>query len=262
MLINDIFILIAAGILVGLIGSFFGIGGGVLIIPILNFLFPELPQQSIIACSLSIIAINSVIHTINYSKHYQYKYKIILSIALFSIISSVLVSLWVQHINSTLLRWIFAIFLLGISAYMVIRSDQVSENRSENSFLSSILIGISTGLISGFTGVGGGVANIPLLIRFTKIDIQQIAAYSNAIMIFTTLSAVSTFAFAGQQSLQFYSIGYLLPELILYMAIGGLIGSKAGIRINLRTEPKNYKKSLTLLFVVLSITMIIKLIIA
>lgn len=259
MILNDIFILIASGILVGLLGSFFGIGGGVLIIPALNFLFPNLPQQSVISSSLAIIAINSTIHTINYSRHFKYNYSIVLSIALFSIISSVLVSLLVQEIDSDILKWIFAIFLLSISFYMVVRSDRVNENRSAHSIKSSTLIGLSTGIISGFTGVGGGIVNIPLMIRFTKIDLQKIAAYSNFVMIFTTFSAVSTFAFAGEKQFQFYSIGYLIPEIIIFMAIGGLIGSKLGVKINLKTTQKNYKKSLTVLFVLLSLIMILKL---
>lgn len=64
MTITTIMILIVCGIVVNMTSALFGIGGGVLMVPILRTLFPEFPIQVVAACSLTIVMGTSIINLI------------------------------------------------------------------------------------------------------------------------------------------------------------------------------------------------------
>ena len=61
MTITTILILIACGILTNLMSALFGIGGGVLMVPILHALFPEFSLQMVAATSLMTVMLHTYI---------------------------------------------------------------------------------------------------------------------------------------------------------------------------------------------------------
>ena len=58
------FILILCGVMTNMMSAIFGIGGGVLMVPILYTLFPQFPLQMIAATSLTIVMGSSFINLI------------------------------------------------------------------------------------------------------------------------------------------------------------------------------------------------------
>ena len=66
-----ILILILCGVMTNIMSAIFGIGGGVLMVPILYTLFPQFPLQMIAATSLTIVMGSSFINLI-----YFYKQKV------------------------------------------------------------------------------------------------------------------------------------------------------------------------------------------
>ena len=71
-----IFILILCGVMTNIMSAIFGIGGGVLMVPILYTLFPQFPLQMIAATSLTIVMGSSFINLIYF---YKQKYRLITS---------------------------------------------------------------------------------------------------------------------------------------------------------------------------------------
>ena len=64
MSITLILILIGCGIITNIMSAIFGIGGGVLMVPILYTLFPEFPLQMVAATSLTIVMGSSMINLV------------------------------------------------------------------------------------------------------------------------------------------------------------------------------------------------------
>ena len=257
MLISDFMTLIILGLFVGVISAFFGIGGGIILVPSIALIFPELKQQHVLACSLSVIFLNSIINTYNLNKHNKLDWSIISPIAFSSVVFSFIATQYAQKLSSDTLKLIFASFALFVSFWLIRKkaSETIGEQKAF-SILTILIIGFCSGLISGFTGVGGGLIVIPLLLKFTKVTIKTVSAYSNAIMIFTALSGVVSFAL-GDVSIEtsYYSIGYVLPELIGIILIGSFFGSKIGSWINRSVKGQTYRIALSILVFIVSIKM-------
>jgi uncharacterized protein len=256
MILNDFMTLIILGLFVGVISAFFGIGGGIILVPAIALIFPNLEQQHVLACSLSVIFLNSIINTYNLSKYHKLDWKIIGPIASFSILFSFFATQFAQSLSSDTLKLIFASFALFVSFWIL--KEKPPKSASEDSFtiFTIILIGFFSGVISGLTGVGGGLVVIPLLLKFTKVTIKTVSVYSNAIMIFTALSGVASFALGKPDTIvNFYSIGYVLPELIGIIIIGSFFGSKIGTFINRKVKGKTYKIALSILVFIVSLKM-------
>ena len=68
MAFSTIFILLICGICTNMVSAIFGIGGGVLMVPILRTLFPALPIQVISATSLTIVMCTALINLLFFHK--------------------------------------------------------------------------------------------------------------------------------------------------------------------------------------------------
>ena len=63
-----ILVLFLLGLVIGPISTFFGIGGGFLIISVLYWLYPDLSPQVVISTSLGVICLNSMVNIRNFRK--------------------------------------------------------------------------------------------------------------------------------------------------------------------------------------------------
>lgn len=111
---NEIIILSLIGIIAGILGGMLGIGGGIIVIPALVFIF-GLSQKQANATSLAfMLAPTGLLAVINYYKAglVNVKYAIILSIAFF--IGAYFGSLWAIKMPVETLRKIFAIFIIAV----------------------------------------------------------------------------------------------------------------------------------------------------
>lgn len=261
MILDDFLVLITLGLFVGILSAFFGIGGGIIMVPAIAVIFPSLNQQYVLASSLGVIFINSIINTYNLSRGLLLDWKIINPIAISSIIFSFLTTQYAQQISSSSLKLIFALFSLFVSVWIFKGNTAPKDKAKKNNLLLISSIGFFSGLISGLTGVGGGLVVIPLLLKLTNVSIKSVSVYSNAIMIFTAFSGVVSFAIGKpKMTTEFYSIGYILPALIAIVLIGSFIGSKIGATINQKVNSSTYRIALSLLVFIIAIKMLLSII--
>ncbi|MWQ30357.1 sulfite exporter TauE/SafE family protein [Glaesserella parasuis] len=186
MTITTILILITCGILTNLMSALFGIGGGVLMVPILHTLFPEFSLQMVAATSLMTVMGTATINLV-----YFYKQRVpvkMKSLLLWSIGMIIGVQLGFE-ISFFIPNWaIVAVFVttLVVLALCLILAKK-SENSTACSSLKENIKGISVclfgGSVAGITGIGGGSIMAPLISLLPSVKPHQIAAYSNYMMI-------------------------------------------------------------------------------
>jgi len=240
----------------GFLSGFLGLGGAVVMIPLMLTIPPffnvgTLTMKSVAGLSMIQVFFSSIsgiiIHKKNNFVHYQSLLFIGIPMGIFSLIGSY----FSKCLNNEHILILFGFIILV--AFFLLLIDTSKENTSEISNISvnkqiSIIIGIIIGSISGIVGAGGGFILIPLMIKIFKLPLK--------ITIGTSLGIVFIGALFG-------SLGKILSLQVNYLFLlpvifGSLLSAQLGARISKITSSKILKNILLFLIAISFIQVIIK----
>ncbi|HHF1624338.1 TPA: sulfite exporter TauE/SafE family protein [Haemophilus influenzae] len=186
MALSTIFILLICGICTNMVSAIFGIGGGVLMVPILRTLFPELPIQVISATSLTIVMCTALINLLFFHKQ---KIKIDhINMILWSIAMVIGVQIGFElsfYFSTVVISLIFTVSLsaLAIKTFLNRSRTQIEVfNMPPMERAKGSISCCGGGLIAGITGIDGSIL-APLVGQLKGVKTQQIAVYTNYMMI-------------------------------------------------------------------------------
>ena len=217
--------LIPLGFVAGLLGSIIGLGGGIIIVPVLTF-FGFSPT---LASSNSIFAVfsNAVASSISYAKQKRIEYSVGLKLGLLSIPGTILGAYISSDITPSLFKILFALILISGSIYIFSKRkiEPKIYNLSKQIMILAIGASFLAGIISGLFGVGGGIIFVPLMVIAMGLSIKNAAPTSQFILLFSSISALVTHSILGHPD--FYQ------ALLLSVGAfgGGLVGARLSIEI-------------------------------
>ena len=163
----SIIVLALLGAATGLLSGLFGIGGGVVLVPML-VMFLGFEQRLAAGTSVAAILPAAVVGGIGYSLQGNVDWIAAVLLAVGVVIGAQIGSYLLSRVPTGFLRWMFMAFLLGvvISLWFVIpqRDAEIDITLLTGSLL--VLTGLITGVLSGLLGVGGGVIVVPVLMFF------------------------------------------------------------------------------------------------
>jgi uncharacterized membrane protein YfcA len=212
-----IILLFPLGIVAGIVAAILGIGGGLVMVPVLN-LVGATPLQAT-ATSLVGIFLGASSATVQnfWTKNLDFKLVIYLSLsALFT------TELGVRLANSLPPRYLllgFAVFLIA-AIFLIQLKRHVTPDRGKQGFWVTPLIGGITGLLSGLLGVGGGLVMVPLQMLWLGQNIKDAIRSSLGAITIISLWGVSSHGIKGNI---LWQEGILLG---LGSTIGGQLGAK------------------------------------
>ncbi|WP_217136176.1 sulfite exporter TauE/SafE family protein [Leucobacter chinensis] len=160
-------LLIVLGAITGLLSGLFGIGGGVVLVPML-VLFLGFQQRLAAGTSVAAILPAAIIGGISYGVQGNVDWLAAVLLAVGIVIGAQIGSYLLSRVPTGFLRWLFMIFLLGVvvSLWFVVpqRDAQIDIDLLTGALL--VVLGLVTGILSGLLGVGGGVVVVPALMFF------------------------------------------------------------------------------------------------
>ena len=256
-----IVILIFCGMLTNLMSAIFGIGGGVLMVPILYTLFPDFPLQMVAATSLTIVIGSSLINLFYfYKQKIQINYK---AMWLWSLGMIVGVQLGFEasfYLSDTIIISIFIITLTILAIRTFFRKSSVSnDNSASNENLKGIGLCFFGGSIAGMTGIGGGSIMAPLIAQLRSVSAYQIAPYTNYMMVIGGLGSLygylsKTAPFHIQYGWQ---IGYVNFTIVLIVVLSSFATSFLSMKIRGILHPDIARKLLGLILLSIAAYMFI-----
>ncbi len=195
---------LAVGAMVGLMISTTGVGGGVVVLPILTYLF-GLDALASVATANLLSMLMKISSSYMHFRMGNIPLRQSLIILLIMIPGTMLASYGVTMLNhvshhQVQLEWgINLLVLLAIlfSLYLFyhrIRQSQISQTQQSRLIKPLLLPGTGAGLVLGATGVGGGIVVLPLLLRYAQMRIKQ--AVGASLFVTMMLSGSSAFAYA------------------------------------------------------------------
>jgi uncharacterized membrane protein YfcA len=220
--------LIPLGFAAGLLGSMIGLGGGIIVVPVLTFL--GFPPTAAASNSLFAALSNAIASTISYSKQKRIEYPLGIKLGLLSIPGTVLGALISTNVAPDVFKILFGFVLIASAAYIFLRKKIETREKTISKQMMIFAIGASffAGIISSFFGIGGGIIFVPLMVVGMGMAMKKAAPTSQMILLFASLSGVIVHSLLGHPD--FLQAGLLA----IGSFIGGLVGARLSIDIKER----------------------------
>ncbi|HDL20494.1 MAG TPA: sulfite exporter TauE/SafE family protein [Nitrospirae bacterium] len=230
--------LFAAGSSVGFLSGLLGIGGGIVMFPLLHYLTPALGFDAIDVRSITGLTMiqgfcASASAMLFYNKHRLVNKSLVFSLGGALFLSSLTGALLSERMPDEPLLLIFGLLAL-IAAVMMfmprsyandyLTEDQVTFNRG-----IAIAIGIALGVFLGMVGQGGAFIIIPIMLYILKVPLRVAVGSMLAIGIFSSGAGLAGKVVTGQ--VPFLMAGAMLLGAIPFARVGGYVGKKTNTRI-------------------------------
>lgn len=157
--------LLVIGVIGGVLSGAFGVGGGILMVPLLINL-AGMDQRRAAATSLAAIIPASLAGSLTYLANGEVDVPVALIVAVGGVIGSYVGARLLRRISLPWLRWMFIALLLGVAVRMLLVAPERGAE-VELSWLTGVglvVAGLFMGIASGLFGIGGGVVLVPILI--------------------------------------------------------------------------------------------------
>lgn len=220
--------LILLGFAAGILGSMIGLGGGIVIVPVLTFL--GFPPTTAASNSLFAALSNAIASTISYSKQKRIEISLGLKLGLLSIPGTVLGAIISTDVAPDIFKILFGFVLIASAAYIFLRKQIETKEKTLSKQIMIFTVGASffAGIISAFFGIGGGIIFVPLMVVGMGMAMKRAAPTSQLILLFSSLSGVISHSLLGHPD--FTQAGFLAVGSFA----GGLVGARLSIDINER----------------------------
>ena len=162
----------ASAVIVGFMAGFFGIGGGLIMVPILFYLFSfagvekAFVMHVAIGTSFSIIIPNSIISTITHMKFKAVDFNLIKTFGAFVVIGVVLGTIFAVSLKTSSLVLFFSIMTMIFAIYFLIEKEKINPVPKKINLIYRVICGFLSGFLSAPMGIGGGVFNTPIFKMF------------------------------------------------------------------------------------------------
>lgn len=233
------------------LGAFVGLGGGVIIKPLLDLIGRDTVDvvNFISTCAVFSMSISSSIKHIRNKTKIDFRFVITLSIGavIGGILGSGTFNLLIERFDLELLKGIqgliLGLLLVASVIYINLKNKKSFDIKSP---VGIALVGLTLGFIASFLGVGGGPINVAFLVLFFSMSMKESAVYSVIIIFFSQLSKLISMGVS--QSVPQVSI-VTLAVAIVCAVLGGILGAWA----NNRSSEKTVKVIFTVIISALSL---------
>ncbi len=214
---------LASGALVGFSLGLVGGGGSILAVPLMVYLVGVPEPHVAIGTSAIAVAANAAVNLSNHARGGTVRWSCALPFAAAGIIGAFVGSIFGKMLDGQKLLALFALLMLVIAGLMLMTRARVGLPDAKMSWsnMPAILgLGLATGTLSGFFGIGGGFLIVPALMLATGMSIMNAVSSSLVAVTAFGLTTAASYAWSGL-------ISWGLAGLFIAGGIcGGLIGTR------------------------------------
>lgn len=236
--------LVLIGLASGLFSALFGVGGGIVAVPLL-LLTGRFSERPAMATSLAAIGITAVAGTVSYAAEGKVQPWEALLLGLPAAVGAYFGATWQQRVPQRRLSYLFAALLLGIAVFLAADTGSSSDvddiQLGAGVVAAAIAVGLVAGVVAGMFGVGGGILFVPALTLV--IGMGQLHAEATSL-----LAVLPTVASGIWRQRRFGNIRWQAAALLGVSSIAGVQG---GVHIALGVPEQILSRlfALLLLFV-------------
>lgn len=260
---ENIYLLIGIGFIIGTIGTLIGAGGGFILVPLLIIIHPGFSPETITAISMAVVACNAISGSVAYMSVKRVDYKAGFIFALCTIPGSILGVLTTKIIPRDIFDIVFGVVLFALAVFLFIKGGtQTSVNKPVSDHKGWVqvhltdkwnekydyaydmrkgtILSIFVGYFSPLLGIGGGIIHVPAMVEWLRFPVHIATATSHFILaIMATVSVI----------VHIYSGSYddpLILKMTIGLVIGVIPGAQLGAYLSRKIQGKMIIKALAL----------------
>lgn len=239
--ISTFLALVVTGVFAGILAGLLGVGGGIVIVPVLFFLFqsfgvsPESAMLVATATSLATIVPTSISSIRSHHQKGNVDFDLLRRWAVFILVGVLAGSWLVTRIDGTILTALFGVIATISALNMLFRTGKSTLYEKLPRTSGQTAMGVSIGFFSSMVGIGGGTISVPLLTLFnypahkavgTAAAIGLIISLPGALTMLT-LGSTPVDAPAGTFGLiNLSAFACIVPLTVLFAPVGASLAAK------------------------------------
>ncbi|OGV47322.1 MAG: permease [Legionellales bacterium RIFCSPHIGHO2_12_FULL_42_9] len=262
-ILNGALVYSLVGIAAGFLSGLFGIGGGIIVVPALLYIFKDnqfIPVLQLmrfaVGTSLAIMLFTSFVSIRSHQKLGEVLWSVYQRLWFWISIGVIAGSVATNFMPTYWIKTIFAVFLLFISWKMLTGMGRAGPNHFPSRSMNS-LVNFVIGLLSGLLGVGGGTLIIPYL-TYCGVDSHRITAVT--VLCSLTIALLGTFIFMILGSYEHYqssmTLGYIYWPAALWVAIPSMIFAPMGARLTYVLPVKQLRYAFVVLLLITAVNLL------
>jgi len=260
----EIIIFIFSGIFIGIAAGLFGIGGGLMIVPVVTYClvyFSNTPfDQAIVigvSTSLASIVITGAMAAYAHSKNNNIDHAMIKRFIPGLILGSLTIGFFIKSFPGDLLKYFFIFYTFTVAYKLFIHQEVLKKSILPNQFFSNVISFIFS-VVSGIVGIGGATLFVPFFIK-NNIPPKLAIGTSSVLGFFIGLSASIAiylgYLFSGMNNPQ--TFGFIYTPAILFLTLPSLIFIKLSAGWLLKLDDLLIKRLFSLLLIIIGIMMLL-----
>ena len=228
---------------VGFVAGLFGIGGGLITVPFLYYIFGKLGidqaylMHLAVGTSFAIIIPTSTVSVLTHHKFKAVDFDIVKSYGIFVVLGVIVGTIFAASLKTKSLVLFFSIVILFLGIYLLLLKEKEKNIIIKIKLHLKIILGFIVGFISAPMGIGGAVMNVPIL-KFFGYSINKAIGSAAAVGFLIALFGAIGFLISGSylKTNLPLSIGFLnIPAFLIFIPITTFmarIGAKTVHKIN------------------------------
>ncbi len=255
---------IALGLAVGFVAGLLGVGGGLIIVPVLIALFQAfaiasgIEPQVALGTSLASILFTSISSMRAHHRHGAVEWALVRRIAPGIVAGTLVGAVLATQMSAQILKTGFTIFLFYAATQMWL-DFQPRPHRSLPGIAGTTFAGSVIGVVSSWVGIGGGTLSVPFML-WHNVSLHRAIATSSAIGLPIAIAGATGYVLGGWGTahLPEYSLGFVYLPALAGIVIGSVITAPIGARTAHRLAVKPLKRVFALLLYALAIRMLFR----
>jgi uncharacterized membrane protein YfcA len=238
---SSILILLAAGVGTGFMSALLGIGGGAVMVPVSYWLIlgmdvaPDIAIRTALGTSLLVILPTVISGSWRHNKEKAVRWKTALILGSSALVGGLVGASLAAHLPEGILKAGFGGVILAIALWMglgILPKLRREDAEPRENFALVAACGFPIGVVSGLTGIGGGVLIVALLVLALNFPVHTAVGTSVAAIILGSLGGIVGYIVngLGVPGLLPYSIGYVNLPIWLCLAATSIPMAQLGGR--------------------------------
>ena len=262
-ILTEASILIIAGSLVGTLSGLLGIGGGLIIVPLLAYVLIHFHQVTFdqamlmaIATSLASIIFTGGVSSFFHTKRNNMNWSIATHYIPGVFLGSLAMAFTIPHLNIAFIKHAFIIYTF-LAAYEIFKSPKIKSSVQLPSMIFANLYGFTIGSTSTIIGIGGGAMFVPYFI-YHKVNPRLAVGLSSSLGIFIGLGASFGFIKNGLHLSQLpqFSLGYIYLPGLIFLTTSSLIFVRLATKWIHQISISSLKKIFACLLIFIGLSML------